>query len=136
MLGTFVLRRESTATNEPAVEEQDMNFKKLALFFVFADFTAYTLWVAANGGGISEIVGLFSINPWIGQVTLDLVVALSMVAVWIWHDAKAHGRNPIPWLIGIACTGSVATLAYFAFRPSTDEATNLGGARSAVSQHA
>ena len=46
-----------------------MNMKKAALFFILADFTAYTVWLAVNGGNLSTLLGLFSINPWIGQVT-------------------------------------------------------------------
>lgn len=99
-----------------------MNLKKVALFFVLADFTVYSLWVAANGGSIGEVFGLFSVNPWIGQVTLDLVIALSFVSVWIWRDAKANGRNPLPWLVATLFVGSISPLAYFAFRPSTDTA--------------
>ncbi len=113
-----------------------MNLKKVALFFVFADFTAYSIWVAANGGGLGEIVGLFSINPWVGQVALDLVIALSFVAVWIYRDAKAHGRNPLPWLLAIPCTGSIAVLAYFAFRPSVQTDPILDSGRSAAAQRA
>jgi hypothetical protein len=111
-----------------------MNLKKVVLFFVLADFTAYSVWVAANGGSVGEVLSLFSVNPWIGQVTLDLVIALSMVLVWIWNDAKANGRNPIPWVIATLCTGSIATLAYFAFRPSTDTAPTWDGRSAAVSQ--
>ncbi len=113
-----------------------MNLKKAALFFVLADFTAYSVWVAANGGSLGEVLGLFSVNPWIGQVTLDLVIALSMVSVWIYRDAKANDRNPIPWLLATACIGSIAPLAYFTFRPSGETVPVMDGARAASAQHA
>lgn len=111
-----------------------MNLKKVALFFVFADFTAYSLWVVANGGSVAEVLGLFSLNPWIGQVTLDLAIALSMVAVWIWRDATANGRNPWPWLIATVLVGSISPLAYFAFRPSNEIDPVLHGGRAAAAQ--
>jgi hypothetical protein len=113
-----------------------MDLKKVALFFVLADFTAYSLWVAANGGGVSEVFGLFAVNPWIGQVTLDLVIALSFVSVWIWRDATAHGRNPLPWIIATVFTGSIAPLTYFVFRPSDASEPLAHREPGAVAHHA
>jgi hypothetical protein len=53
-----------------------------------------------------------------GQVLADLVIALTLVMVWMWHDAKATGRNVWPW---IACTlafGSFGPLIYLLTRKS------------------
>lgn len=113
-----------------------MDLKKVALFFVFADFTAYTIWVAANGGGFGEVLGLFAVNPWIGQVTIDLVIALSFVAVWMHRDATSNGRNPWPWIAATCCLGSIGPLAYFAFRPSGERDPILDVDHNTVSSRA
>jgi hypothetical protein len=46
------------------------------------------------------------------QVFADLVIALSLFMAWMWRDAKAHGRNPWPWLALTLATGSFGPLLY------------------------
>lgn len=46
------------------------------------------------------------------QVLVDLVIALSLFLVWMWKDAKAAGRNPLPWLLLTLATGSIGALIY------------------------
>jgi hypothetical protein len=36
--------------------------------------------------------------------------------VWIWHDAKAQGRNPWPWIIATLAVGSFGPLVYLLTR--------------------
>jgi hypothetical protein len=47
-----------------------------------------------------------------GQVFADLVIALTLVMVWIWQDAKANGRNPLPWIVATLAVGSFGPLVY------------------------
>ena len=47
-----------------------------------------------------------------GQVFADLVIALTLVMVWIWQDAKAAGRNPLPWIVATLAVGSFGPLVY------------------------
>jgi hypothetical protein len=46
------------------------------------------------------------------QMLADLVIALSMVMVWMWRDAKATGRNVWPWIIVTLAAGSFGPLIY------------------------
>ena len=46
------------------------------------------------------------------QVLADLVIALSLFIVWLWHDAKATGRNPWPWIVLTLVAGSFGPLIY------------------------
>jgi hypothetical protein len=46
------------------------------------------------------------------QVFTDLVIALTLAMVWMWHDAKAKGRNAWPWIALTLVTGSFGPLIY------------------------
>ena len=50
------------------------------------------------------------------QVLTGLVIALTLVMIWIWHDAKATGRNPWPWIVATLAMGSFGPLAYLLTR--------------------
>jgi hypothetical protein len=52
------------------------------------------------------------------QVLVDLVIALTLVMVWMWRDAKATGRNAWPWLIATLALGSFGPLVYLLTRPA------------------
>ena len=97
-----------------------MSPRKSGILAILVAFTGYTVWVMANGGGFGEIAAAFGANPWIMQVTLDLVLALAMVCIWMWQDARSHGRNALPWIVATAFIGSIAPLAYWAFRPERE----------------
>ena len=97
-----------------------MNILKVVLFVVLIDFVAFTVWCLATGGGFSEIWAAFAANPWTIQVAIDLTLALSLVCVWIWNDAKQQGRNPLPWVLATCFTGSIAPLTYLLLRPKKD----------------
>jgi hypothetical protein len=47
-----------------------------------------------------------------GQVLADLCIALTMVLVWMWHDARAKGRNIWPWIVATLFLGSFGPLLY------------------------
>ena len=81
---------------------------------LFAALTATALWQ----GGLSGIVSPHFQSFAGGQVFADLVIALSLAIVWIWHDAKARGRNPWPWIIATLALGSFGPLLYLLTRQS------------------
>ncbi len=54
-----------------------------------------------------------------GQVLADLVIALTLVMVWMCRDAKATGRNVWPWIVVTLAAGSFGPLLYLLTRKST-----------------
>ncbi len=50
----------------------------------------------------------------------DLVIALVLVLVWMWRDAKAIRRNPWPWIVATLTTGSFGPLIYWLTRPTSE----------------
>ena len=51
-----------------------------------------------------------------GQVLADLVIALTLVMVWMWNDAKSQGRAPWPWILATLALGSFGPLVYLLTR--------------------
>ncbi len=47
------------------------------------------------------------------QIFADLVIALTLVMVWMWSDAKSSGRNVWPWIAITLVAGSFGPLLYF-----------------------
>ena len=89
---------------------------------LFLGLTAVALWHHGY-------VGLFTFqfSTYAGmQVLADLVIALSLFLLWLWHDARQAGRNPWPWVVGTCLTGSIAPLLYvlmFKTKPLKDHQT-------------
>jgi hypothetical protein len=83
----------------------------------FGALTATALWQYGYWGIIAPHFQNFGA----GQVFADLVIALVLVMVWMWQDAKAIGRNPWPWLVATLALGSFGPLVYLLTRKSTED---------------
>ena len=93
-----------------------MSASRSLIIVVLALFVPFTLWCVATGGGWAEVSSAFLANPWTVQVSIDLVLALSMVCVWMFNDARRRGKSALPWIVATLFTGSIAPLAYLVFR--------------------
>lgn len=81
----------------------------LALFGVL---TAVALWQHGYWG----ILEPHFRTSGAAQVFADLVIALTIVMVWMWRDARATGRNPWPWIVATLALGSFGPLVYLLTR--------------------
>jgi hypothetical protein len=46
------------------------------------------------------------------QALGDLGIALGLVLVWLWRDARLSGRNAWPWIVLTLAAGSFGPLLY------------------------
>lgn len=86
----------------------------LALFSVL---TAAAVWQ----DGVLKIFS--SIPQSLGslQIYVDLVIACVLINVWIWRDAKEHGRKPWGRIIATMIVGTFSPLIYLLTRPSESQ---------------
>jgi len=99
-----------------------MNKKQIALAVVLADFSALTAYALVQYG----VVGIFDLalaNAATVTLLADLTIALSMVMVWMWQDARQHGISPIPYVVLTLGLGSVGPLLYLIRRLGRDSVT-------------
>ncbi len=75
---------------------------------LFGALTAAALWQHGYWGILAPHFQSFGG----GQVLADLVIALTLVMVWMWQDARAQGRNVWPWLVLTLVAGSFGPLGY------------------------
>lgn len=107
-----------------------MNKKQIALAVVLADFSAFTAYAVAQHG----LLGLFQMafaNAATIQIFADLVLALSMVMVWMWRDAREQDISPIPYLLLTLGLGSIGPLVYLIRRFGRETVTAPHSALSA-----
>lgn len=75
---------------------------------LFGALSAVALWQHGYWGIIAPHFQTFGA----GQVLADLVIAVTLAMVWMWHNAKATGRNVWPWLALSLAAGSFGPLLY------------------------
>jgi hypothetical protein len=95
---------------------------RIPLIITLLALGALTAMALAHHG----YIGIFEqqFQTWAGmQVLADLVIALTLVMMWMWRDARATGRNVWPWLVATLALGSFGPLLYLLTRkaaPSRD----------------
>ena len=88
-----------------------MNWKQIGLSVVLADFAALNAYVVYHYG----YVGFFQLvlaNAATTAALVDLVIALSLVSVWMWQDARDRGWSALPYLVVTLFLGSIGPLLY------------------------
>ena len=96
-----------------------MNVKQIGIGILLADFVALTAYAIWQHGYIA-FFDLHAMNAVTLQVFIDLVIALSMVSLWMWRDARARDTSAIPYLVLTLFLGSIGPLLYL-FRRAGEE---------------
>lgn len=82
------------------------------ILIAFAIFSGYVVYQYGY-------IGLFEqglANAATIQIFLDLTIALGLVLVWMWQDARKQGIAPLPYVILTLTLGSVGPLFYLVRR--------------------
>ena len=88
-----------------------MNAKQLGLWVVLLDFSGLTAY-ALYHYGIVGVVELETANAVTVTAFADLVIALSLVVLWMWQDARERGVSVAPYVVLTLAFGSVGPLLY------------------------
>jgi hypothetical protein len=80
----------------------------ITVLAAFSVLSAVAMWQHGYWGLFEPLVSTFGG----AQVLADLVIALSLVMVWLYNDAKAQGRTAWPWIVFTLVAGSFGPLLY------------------------
>jgi hypothetical protein len=111
-----------------------MNAKQWILGLVLLDFTGFSAYAAYQYGLVGVFEQAFA-NTATALLFTDLSIALSLVMLWMWQDARDRGVTAIPYVLLTFALGSVGPLLYLLVREVSERtsmpaAPALRGARS------
>ena len=95
--------------------------KKVLIAFVLADFTALSIYAVWQFGLVGLFEAVFA-NAATITAFVDLLIALSLVMVWMWQDAQRRGVSALPYLAVTLVAGSIGPLLYLLLRPTDQTA--------------
>jgi hypothetical protein len=88
-----------------------MNGQRALLCGVLAAFGALSAYVVYVHG-LSGMWEAMTANGVTAVLTIDLSIALTLVSVWMWNDARDRGMSPVPYVLLTLAAGSVGPLLY------------------------
>ena len=88
-----------------------MNAKQLSLEAVLLGFSCLTAYAVYHYGYIGFFEQMAT-NAVTVTAFVDLAIALGLVTVWMWQDARARGVSPFPYIVLTFALGSVGPLLY------------------------
>jgi hypothetical protein len=92
-----------------------MNVRQILVLAVLVPFLVFTEWVLYTEGFLgfwAQALG----SPVALQLTADLVIALSLVLLWMGADARERGLPFLPYLALTLVLGSIGPLSYLIHR--------------------
>jgi hypothetical protein len=102
-----------------------MSWKQIGLSLVLADFLGLSAYAVYQHGYLGFFEAMAA-NAATTAALADLTIALGMVVVWMWQDARDRGVSPLPYVVLTATLGSVGPLLYLIRREARERARPLG----------
>lgn len=110
---------------------------QILLGIVLAVFGFENVWALSQYGYIGTWENVINAGFASQLILFDLLIALSLVMVWMWKDARERGVTVWPYLVVTLLTGSIGPLAYLIRRESAlKQTTANAGERSRAAQPA
>ena len=92
-----------------------MKSRNVVSAIVLLAFTPFSLFVVIREGYFG-FVRLAYHDWWALQMLLDLVIALTLVSIWLRRDAYNRGIPAWPYLVTLPLFGSISPLVYLLHR--------------------
>lgn len=96
-----------------------MKLRLLSVVTVFVAFSIYSALIVLDYG-YTGFIDLALTGGWAMQVFIDLCIALSLFAIWMFGDAKERGLPFWPYMLTLLTLGSIGALAYLVHRTIRD----------------
>jgi hypothetical protein len=112
-----------------------MNAKQIGLSVLLADFLALTAYAVYEYGYIG-FFELATANLATTVALVDLVIALSLVLVWMVRDARARGVSAVPYVVLTLALGSAGPLAYLIRHVVSDQGVETAAAPAPAARRA
>ena len=111
-----------------------MNAKQIGLLISFVGFLTLNIYVVFQHGYIGFVEATLA-NSATVAVLVDLVIALSLVLMWMWQDARRRGVSPLLHTVLTLFFGSIGPLLYLIQRErqQAEESAPLSVRESSVS---
>jgi Terpene cyclase DEP1 len=101
-----------------------MNAKQVGLWVVLVSFLAFTAYALFEHGYIGFFEAVLASTAGV-QAFVDLVIALSLIMMWMWNDAREHGISPVLYIVLTLTLGSIGPLLYLIRRTSREHSHPL-----------
>lgn len=97
-----------------------MNAKQIGLSVVLLDFLALTAYAVYQYGYLG-FFQLMAANAVTMAAFADLLIALTLIVVWMLRDARARGVSAVPYVLLTLLLGSVGPLTYLIRRLADEQ---------------
>ncbi|HKN00404.1 MAG TPA: hypothetical protein VJX23_07790 [Candidatus Binataceae bacterium] len=91
-----------------------MKTRQAVVGIVWLGFAALIVWVFLHDGRDAFTLPFDSLTNTAG--TIDLIIELTLVSLWMYFDARKRGTSAIPFIVIAVVFGSLGPLAYLFLR--------------------
>jgi hypothetical protein len=89
-----------------------MKAKHVALEVALIGFTALTAYAVYQHGYVNFFEEMLTTSLVTITSFVDLSIALGLILLWLWQDARGRNISPLPYVILTFALGSVGPLLY------------------------